>query len=147
MYRQTTAVTPQFGPANRVFLAIVQEPLACLRGKSRPIWRYAAAGEMSRPNGGHLSLPPVLPNTTNRSYAQQLPGVEQLYIPGLRAPYDATPAQVEEQRRIFAALKVNGARPLSHFLRSRLDALPPDSKLSRLERQRLNHGLKDSRHG
>ena len=79
LFRKVQAVIPGFGPSNFVFRAVVDAPLGCFAGRSRPIYLY--------PNGSYSSLPPIKPESVQRAYDTQLPRVRQLYIPGL-SPYD-----------------------------------------------------------
>lgn len=79
LFRQVQAVIPGFGPSNFIFRAVVDAPLGCFAGRSRPIYLY--------PNGTYSSLPPIKPESVQRAYDTQLPRVRQLYIPGLSA-YD-----------------------------------------------------------
>lgn len=93
LYRLVQAVTPAFGPANVVFFAKIERPIAYFAGRSRPIYRYHKGD--GYPNT-YSSQPPLKQGTVKKAFDQQLPGVEQLYIPGIsRGDYPGEPYRHE----------------------------------------------------
>lgn len=145
MFRKIQAVAEEFGRADYVFVAALEQGIACFTGKSRPIYRYKSSADVDKNDEGKpkpgaprplqgsyktttLSLPPILPDTIDKkgSYQEQVPGVEQIYVPGLSRD-DYKQDGPHKSRDFYGAIFGNAVRglPFDLYVKERIRILIP----------------------